>query len=142
MLFQAIIGVSLKTLKDFCVGSLHLAIALWVSNGGITNFYAKIFAVPLECTTGELGPVVSDNLIWDPKPTDDGFDKLDCGLLIDLDHRGRFWPLGEFIDGDIEIPVPSDGPRNGSRMSSPQTSNDHEGGIICSVYIGVWIYLA
>jgi hypothetical protein len=63
MLFQAIIGASLKTLKDFCVGSLHLAIALWVSNGGITNFYVKIFIVPLECTTGELGPVVNDDLI-------------------------------------------------------------------------------
>jgi hypothetical protein len=28
MLLQAIISVSLEILKDFCVGSLHLAIAL------------------------------------------------------------------------------------------------------------------
>jgi hypothetical protein len=109
MLFQAIIGVSLEALKDFCVVSLHLAIALWVSNGGIAYFYAKIFTVPLERAAGELGPVVSDDPVWDPKPTDDGLDKLDCGLLIDLDHNGRFQPLGEFIDGAIEIPVPSDG---------------------------------
>jgi hypothetical protein len=57
MLFQAIISASLETLKDFCVGSLHLAIALWVSSGGIADFYAKIFAVPLECAAGELGSV-------------------------------------------------------------------------------------
>jgi hypothetical protein len=110
MLFEVIIGASLETLMDFCISSLHLAIALWVSNGGIADFYAKIFTVPLECAAGELGPIVSDDSIWDPKPTDDGLDELDCRLLIDLDHRGRFWPLGEFVDGDIEILVPSDGP--------------------------------
>jgi hypothetical protein len=119
-----------------------LAIALWVSNGGTTDFYAKIFIVPLECAAGELGPVVSDDHVQDPKPTDDGLDKLDCRLLIDLDHMGHFRPLGEFVDGDIEIPVPSDGWGNDPRMSSPQTVNDHEGGIICSVYVDVWICLA
>jgi hypothetical protein len=61
MFFQAIIGVSLETLKNFCIGSLYLAIALWVSNGGISDFYAKIFTLPLECTVGELGPIVSDD---------------------------------------------------------------------------------
>jgi hypothetical protein len=90
MLFQSIIGASLETLKDFCIGSLHLAIALWVSSGGIADYYAKIFTVPLECAAGELRPVVSDYPIQDSKPTDDGLDKLDCGLLIDLDHRGCF----------------------------------------------------
>jgi hypothetical protein len=63
MPFQAIIGTSLETLKDFCVGSLHLVIALWVSNGGIADFYAKIFIVPLECVADELVPVVSDDPI-------------------------------------------------------------------------------
>jgi hypothetical protein len=71
MLLQANISASLETLKDFCVGSLHLAIALWVSNGSIANFCAKIFTVLLECTAGELGPVVSDDPVQDPKPVDD-----------------------------------------------------------------------
>jgi hypothetical protein len=53
---------------------------------------------------------VSDDPIQDPKPTDDGLDELDCKLLVDLEHRGRFRPLGEFVDGDIEIHVPSDDP--------------------------------
>jgi hypothetical protein len=101
MLLQAIISASLETLKDLCVGSLHLVIALWVSNGRISNFYVKIFTV--------LGPVVSDDPVWDPKPVDDELDELDCRLLVDLDHRGHFWPLGEFVNGDIEIPVPCDG---------------------------------
>jgi hypothetical protein len=63
MVFQVIIGVSLETLKDFCVGSLHLVIALWVSNGGIADFYAKIFTVSMEYAAVELGPIVSDDPI-------------------------------------------------------------------------------
>jgi hypothetical protein len=31
---------------------------------------------------------------------------------------------------------------NDPRMSSPHMANVHEGGIICSVYTGVWIHLA
>jgi hypothetical protein len=31
---------------------------------------------------------------------------------------------------------------NGLKMSRPHTTNDHEGGIICSVCAGVWIRLA
>jgi hypothetical protein len=122
MLFQAIIGASLETLKDFYIGSLHLAIALWVSNGGIADFYAKILTVPFECAAGDLGVVVSDDPVQDHKPTDDGLDKLDYGLLIDLDHRGRFWPLSEFVDGDIEILVPSDGPGKWPQDVQPPNS--------------------
>jgi hypothetical protein len=57
MLLQAIISVSLETLKDFYVGSLHLVIALWVSNGRMADFYAKIFVVPLECNAVNLDPL-------------------------------------------------------------------------------------
>jgi hypothetical protein len=63
----------------------------------------------LECAADELGPIVSDDPVRDTKPADDGLDKINCGLLIDLDHKGRFRSLGEFVDGDIEIPIPSDG---------------------------------
>jgi hypothetical protein len=81
-----------------------------MSNRHIVDLDAKILAVSLECTTGELGPVVSDDPVWDPKPTDDGLDELDCGLLVDLDHRGSFRPLGELVVGDIQIPKSSNGP--------------------------------
>jgi hypothetical protein len=30
-------------------------------------------------------------------------------LLVDFDHRGHLRPLGEIVDGDIEISVPSNG---------------------------------
>jgi hypothetical protein len=87
-----------------------LTIALWVSNRRIANFDAKIFAVPLKCTADELWPVVSDDPIQDPEPADYRLDEFDHRLFVDFDHRGIFRPLGEFVDGDIEISIPSDGP--------------------------------
>jgi hypothetical protein len=84
MLLQVVIGASLETLEDFCIGSLDLAIALWVSNRRIAN------SVFLECAVGKLGPVVTDYSVRDPKPIDDRLDELDYGLLVDLDHRGCF----------------------------------------------------
>jgi hypothetical protein len=99
-----------------------LAITLWVSNESIANFYTKIFTLLLECTAGELRPIVKDDPIWVLKPADDGLDELDCRFLVDLDHRDRFQPLGEFVDGDIEISVPSDGPRKWPQDVQPPNS--------------------
>jgi hypothetical protein len=43
-----------------------------------------------------------------PKPADDRLDELDCRLLIDLDHMGRFWPLSKFVDANVNVLVPSE----------------------------------
>jgi hypothetical protein len=139
MLLQAVIGVRLEALEDFSIGSLDLPITLWMSNGHITDLDVKILAVSSERAAGELGTVINDDPIRDPKPTDD---ELDCRLLVNLDHMGCFRALGELVDGDVQIPKSSDGTRNGPRMSSPHMANDHEGGIICSVCVSVWIHLA
>jgi hypothetical protein len=71
MLLQAVIGACLETPEDFSIGPLNLSIALWMSNGCIANLDAEVFAVLLEHSTGELGPVVSDDPIRHPKPADD-----------------------------------------------------------------------
>jgi hypothetical protein len=101
MLLQAIISACLETLEDFSIGSFNLPVALRVCNGSTTDLDAKVIAVLLKRVAGELGPVVGDDFVQDPKPTDDRHDKLDCILLVDLNHRGCFWPLGELVDGDI-----------------------------------------
>jgi hypothetical protein len=79
-----------------------------VSNGHISYLDAQVFTVPLEGTASELGPVVSDTPILDPKLADDEFDKFHYGLFVDFDHRGCFRSLGELIDGNVEKPVTSD----------------------------------
>jgi hypothetical protein len=122
MLLQAIIGASLKAPEYFRIGMLHLPVAFWTSNRGIANLDARIFAVPLEGTASKLGPIVSDYPIWDAKSAYDGLDEFRSGLLIDFDHWGSFWPLGELVDGDIEEPAPSDGVRKWSHDVQPPHS--------------------
>jgi hypothetical protein len=57
-----------------------------MSNRCIADLDAQILAVPLEGATGELGLVVSDDPIWDPKPIDDWLNELDSILLVDFYH--------------------------------------------------------
>jgi hypothetical protein len=80
-----------------------------MSNRCIANLDAKIFAIPLEGTASKLGSIVSDDSVWDPKSAYDGLDEFYCGLLIDFDHWSCFRSLDEFVDDDVEEPVPSDG---------------------------------
>jgi hypothetical protein len=110
MFFQAIIGAGLETLENFCIGSFNLTIALWMSNRRVANLDAKVFALSLDGVVGKLGPNVSYDSVRDPKPVGDRLDELDYELLVDIDHRAHFQPLSEFIDGNVEVPVPSDSP--------------------------------
>jgi hypothetical protein len=109
MLLQVIIGAGLKALEYFCIGTLHLSNAFWMSNRGIENLDAKIFTVPLEGTSSKLGPIIGDDPVSDPESAYDGLDEFYCGLLVDFDHWGHFRPLGKHVDRDIEEPVPFDG---------------------------------
>jgi hypothetical protein len=68
---EAVIGACLETPEYFCIGPLDLSIALWMCNKCITDLDAEVFAVLLKHPAGELGPVVSNDLVQDPKPIDD-----------------------------------------------------------------------
>jgi hypothetical protein len=48
-----------------------------VSNRGIANLNAKVFAISLERAAGKLGPIVGYDPVRDPKPADDKLDELD-----------------------------------------------------------------
>jgi hypothetical protein len=122
MFLHVVIGACLETLEDFSIGSLDLPITLWMSNGCIADLDANILTVSLKRAVGELGPVVGDDPIEDPKPADDGFDKLDYGLFVDLDHMGHFRPFGELVDGNVQIPESSDGP--GERTQDVRLPHD------------------
>jgi hypothetical protein len=70
MLLQAAIGACLETLEYFCNGPLELSITLWMCNRCIANMDVEVFAVLLKYPASELGPVVSDDPIRDPRPAD------------------------------------------------------------------------
>jgi hypothetical protein len=90
----------------------------------------------------KLGPIVRNDMAWDPKSTDDRFEESNNSTLDDVDHRGGLWPLCELINGDEEELVPADGPREWSQDIHPHTTNGQEGGIICRACAGVSICFA
>jgi hypothetical protein len=57
-----------------------------MSNWGVANLDAKIFAVPFKGTASKLGPIVGVDPVWDIKSAYDGLNEFQCGLLIDFDH--------------------------------------------------------
>jgi hypothetical protein len=92
---------------------------------------AIVLAVPLEELAFELGPVIRNDAVWDSEAAYNGFEECYCSPLGHVHHRGNLRPLCELVDGDVEEPVPATALGNGPRMSTPDTVNSHEGGIIC-----------
>jgi hypothetical protein len=88
MFFQAVIGACLESPEDFCIWPLHLAIAPWMSHERKAELGADALAILLEDPTYKLGPVVRNDMAWDPKSTDDRFEESDNSTLGDVDHRG------------------------------------------------------
>jgi hypothetical protein len=119
MLFQAVVGACLESPKDFCICPLHLAIAPSMSHERKAELGADVLAILLEDPTCKLGPIVRNDMAWDPKSTDDRLEESDNSTLGDIDHRGGLWPLCELVDGDKEEPVPADGPGEWSQDIHP-----------------------
>jgi hypothetical protein len=80
---------------------------------------ADTLAILLEEPTCKLGPVVCNDMAWDPKSTDNRLEESNSSTLCDVDHRGGLWPLGELVDGDEEVPVPADVPGEWSQDIHP-----------------------
>jgi hypothetical protein len=67
----------------------------------------------------ELGPVVHNDMAWDPKSTDNRLEEGNISTLGDTNHRGGLWPLCEFVDSDEEETVPADSPGEWSQDMRP-----------------------
>jgi hypothetical protein len=60
----------------------------------------EAFGEFLEFARGEVGAVVSDDVVWYIVPVDDGLEELDRRGRLLVGDRDSFDPLGEFIHGD------------------------------------------
>jgi hypothetical protein len=110
MLFQAVVGVCLESPEDLCVCPLHLAVAPGMSHRREAELCADALTILLEKPTCKLGPIVRNDIAWDPKSTDNRLEESNSSTLGDVDHRSGLWPLSELVNGDKEVPVPADGP--------------------------------
>jgi hypothetical protein len=100
MLSQAAISTCIESPKDLRICSLHLSIAPGVGHIREAEPGADAFTVFLEDSACKLGLIVCNDTTWDPEPADDRLEESNSSALGDVDHRGGFRPLGEFVDGD------------------------------------------
>jgi hypothetical protein len=80
---------------------------------------ADALAILLEEPTFELGPVVRNDMAWDPKSTDDRLEEGNSSTLGDTDHRGSLWPLCEFAIATKRKWYPPTALGNGPGYPSP-----------------------
>jgi hypothetical protein len=90
-----------------------------VGHGCEAELGTDVLAIFLKDPTCKLGPVVCNDMAWDPESTDDRLEEGDSSTLGNVDHRGGLWPLGELVDGDKEVPVAADGPGKWSQDIHP-----------------------
>jgi hypothetical protein len=90
----------LESPEDLCICSLHLSVAPGVGHGREAELGADAFTVLLEDPTCKRGPIVYNDMTWDPESVDDRLEESDSSTLGDADHRGGFRPLGELVNGD------------------------------------------
>jgi hypothetical protein len=119
MLFQAVVGACHESPEDLCVCPLHLAVAPWMSHGRKAELGADVLAILLEDPTCKLGPVVCNDMAWDPKSTDDRLEESDSSTQGDIDHRGA---SGHFVNFSMAMKrnrYPPTALGNGPRISTP-----------------------
>jgi hypothetical protein len=76
-----------------------------VSYGGPVHPDVVILAEVQELSAGELGAVVGDDGVWDPKAMDDVGEEHHRLFGPDVVQGSDLDPLGEFVDGDQQVRV-------------------------------------
>ena len=75
-----------------------------MGNGDVFDRDASVFAEVPKVMASKCSFKVGDNAVRETESVDDIFEELDCFLCSSRDERFILNPLGEFVDGDIDVP--------------------------------------
>src|SRR3954469_25736184 len=109
----------LEASQDLRVGSFGLPIASRVCHRSVAYLRPKVSAICFEEITGELRTVVCDDAVWHPEPAHDTPDELDRGARGDGTDNLHLCPLGELVNGDVEVAVAPWRPREWAQNIQP-----------------------
>jgi hypothetical protein len=115
---------------------LSLTIASWVCYRSVAYLRSKVSTICFEKIAGELRTIVGDDAVWNLEPAHEALDELDRRASWDGADGLYLRPLGEFADGDIEIAIAPSCSREWARMSSPQTMNGQDSGMVWRPWAG------
>ena len=98
-------GPGLEAPQDLCVGAFGLSIAPGVRHRSVADLRSKVSTICPKEITSELRAVICDDAVEDPKMAHETLDELDRGASWDGADGFYLRPLGELVDGDIEVAV-------------------------------------
>ena len=75
-----------------------------MGNGDVFDRDASVFVEVPKMMTSECSSEVDDNAIRETESVDDIFEELDCFLCSSRDERFIFDPLGEVVNGGVNVP--------------------------------------
>jgi hypothetical protein len=80
---------------------------------------------------GELGAVVRDEAVGNPKAMDDVGEEQRGLLRFDIGNGTGLDPLGKLVNGDEQVVEAPSCSLQGSDQVEPQTTNSHVMGMVC-----------
>ena len=75
-----------------------------MSNGDVFDRDATVFAEVPKVMASKCSSKVGDDAVRETESMDDVFKELNCFLCSGRDEQFILSPLGEFVDGNIDIP--------------------------------------
>ena len=108
MLCEHVVGPGFEPFQYLSICMLDLPIALRMSNRGEAELDTEVLAVVPKQGTCELGAIIGDDSVRDTEATCDTADELKCCVLGNLDNWDHLRPLGELVDGDVEVLIAPD----------------------------------
>jgi hypothetical protein len=94
-------------LQNHAVGTLDLAVSSRVGYCGPVHADVMLIAEIQELSTGELGAIVGDDDIGDPKSMDDVGEEKDGLLGADVSDWSSLDPFGELVNSHQQMGIPS-----------------------------------
>jgi hypothetical protein len=131
MLFQAVIGVCLESPEDFCVCPVRLAVALGMSHRRKAELGADALAILLESRLVNWVPLSVMIRLGTPNLQTIDLRKATVAPWVISTTGVAF---GHFVNLSIATKrkrYPPTALGNGTRISTPHTTNGQEGRIIC-----------
>ena len=98
-------GPGLEAPQYLSVGTLSLTIAPGVGYRSVADLHSKVSTVGFKEVTSKLRAVICDDAIGDPEAAHEALDELDSRASWNGSDGFHLCPLGELIDGDVEIAV-------------------------------------
>jgi hypothetical protein len=94
-----------------------------------------------ELLSGELGAIVSDDRIGDPKAKNNVSNKAYRLFRANYGHKLSLDPLNELVDCDKQVGEAPKSVLKGPKRSKPHTTKGHVMGMVWSSWASVWTCL-